>query len=354
MTPVRNTDAVNFNLPPDVLEKWTSTRKSPRSLGSKLIHPRIFSTVQFKTDRNWFFFAMTIEAATILVAIFFTGFNLIYIGIALLVVIIDVLCAIFLHKPQDEINKINCKLDSNNYEGVMNFIDERKFNGIRKGLDEEKKKLKNKKILFIIVIILVALVKSFGVIIALADESFMLFYVIPVLFALTAYVHIKHSGYYLAERLFLKELTKAEKVFYRQQALGERTPPNLITAESNNKNEFLTPALKKELDDFLQKLLDGLRSPLSQTLIAGERYNGQRHLDPESKKILLFVNPNNDNIRILYDESRGEYLLSSWGEILDDNLFALIDGGSIISDELRSNFGYCGLKLQSQRFVIGQ
>jgi hypothetical protein len=340
-----NFDTVNFNIPSELLDKWTSTRKAPRRLGSNLTHPRIFSTVDYSIDRNWFIFAMIIELSTILIAIFFTGFNFIYITITCIIVAIDVICAIFLHKPQAQINKLRCKYELNNYEGINGIIDEKLCNGKRKGFEEEEKKLSRKKLIFVIIILLIAIIKSLGVIIALAGESFMVLYIVPVLFFLTAYVHIRHSGYFLAERTFRKELVKEEKIFFREQALAESQTKieNLISVESLNEIEHLPDALKNELNNIIAKM------PSEEKL--QRKYDNKRNLDTTSQNILVFINKNNDNIRLLYDEKNDNYKLSSWGEVLDNNLFALIDGGGVTED-LKSFIGYYGLKLQSQKFSI--
>ena len=365
MQSITNRETGDFNIPTTILNGWISTRKSPRKLGDKFEHPRIFSTFGYKTDRNWFAFAIVIEIATILVSIFVIEFNFVYVSIALVVVAIDIICAIFLHKPQYNINKLKCYMALNDYKGKIEPAELIATTEISKGYKDELNKFERKKIFFVVIIILVAIVKSVGVIIALSDDtddSALIPYIIPVLFGVTAYVHIKHTGYFLSEFLLRKSFFKERTKYYAEKANLEgdsREPENLIKVEMRGKLQNIPLSIKNDLDKIVQRIKDNNEK--------GRRFNERRgEPDESSDFITLYKYDNNNNIRIVYDDSKGSgvngakpddssqrYYLTSWGKILDENLFDLIDSTGMDSD-LKSYIGYSGLKIQSEQFSSKQ
>ncbi|MCO5945379.1 hypothetical protein [Mucilaginibacter flavidus] len=359
MRPVTNREIGNFRIPPSVLDNWRPTRKAPRKLGSIFEHPRIFSTVGYRADRNWFIFALIIEAATILVSIFVIEFDFIYVSVACLVVAIDIIFAFLLHKPQDHINKLRCSIALNDYRGKTGSVDKITAGDIANGFEDEIKKTQRKKIFFIAVIILVAIVKSIGVMIALSDDDAVLLpYVIPILFCLTAYVHIKHTGYFLSEwYVFRRSFYKERKKYFKDMAnLPDKNTDltELVRVEQKVPLPNIPPVLKAELDALVYKIKVN-KEP-------GRRFDEKREPKESSDFITLFKNDNNSNVRIVYDDSKNSdapenevvdtssrYYLTSWGRILDDNLFDLVDGAGM-NAELKSFIGYNGLLIQAQNF----
>lgn len=358
MRPVTNREIGNFNIPPAVLDNWRPTRKAPRKLGSIFEHPRIFSTVGYRADRNWFIFAMIIELATIFVAVFVIEFDFVYVAVACVVVLVDVIFAFLLHKPQDHINKIRCYIALNDYKGKTGRIELKASNDTAEGYKNELKSSQRKKIFFIVVIILIAIVKSIGVMIALSDDDAVLLpYIIPILFCLTAYVHIKHTGYFISEFTFRSSFYKERKKYFKEMAnLDDKNsaPTYLITVESKMPISDIPSAIKAELDALVHKIKTNKER--------GRRFDAKRDEKEDSDFIILFKNDNNSNVRLVYDDSKNaddvenvvvdtsnRYYITSWGRVLDDNLFDLIDGAGM-SSELKSFIGYSGLLIQAQNF----
>lgn len=325
----------NFQPSKEVLEMWCSTRKSRHKLGDNFYHPRIFSTVDYKIDRNWFLLAFFIEISSLLIAIFFTGFNPFIIIGAIGASLFDVLCAIWLHGGQKYINKFRCKLELTMYEGQMEVIDDRTFRTQKETYKRAINAWENKRYPLIVIIILIAIVKCIFSFIALFPYGLIAF-VVPLFFFLAAYIHIKHTGYWWAERKFLKQYEIEEAKFHFEDANNKLKGSKYFI---DNSTPFQFNNLPDEVkDDFHKKYLT-----FSDHEKQRRRINRKHKQENDSSNIIIYGE--NAIHKIIYDEQTGVYFLSAWGSIKDNDLFELIEESGM-RDSLKSYIGYCGLKEQ--------
>jgi hypothetical protein len=177
---------------------------------------------------------------------------------------------------------------------------------------------------------------------ALVSFSLSLAYIVPALFALTAYIHIQHTGYYFAESGwfggFRAMYNKAHDNFNSRKPDKNDNYYYHIDDESEHSLNNISNSVKTELDQ--------VRSKLSADEINKRRFNDRRVADLTANNILIYGLKNQQSVRVIFNEHTGAYVLTSWGPITDAELTKLING-SAMSDNVKSYMGYSGLKSQN-------
>jgi len=314
----------NFKPSPEVLELWTSTRKAKEQLGDIFFHPRIYSTVGYNSDKYWVLFAAFIELASLLMAIFLLGFNPYIIIGAVIAILLDAVLAVKLHTGQKNINKYQCKLALIMYEGEKRIIPDASFKDKKETYNRAIAIWVRKKNPYAIALLLIATVKAFFGFIALQPYGIISF-LVPPLFYLAAYVHIKHTGYWWAERTFRKKYEKEEAIFHYQDANGQ-----LLGSTYYIDKENLIP-----IENIPQDIA-----------IEFAAYANNHNAGGLTNDIIL--GGNNNSHKIIYHPSTKTFSLSFWGPIKDEELFQLVNNCGM-KNVIKSFIGYNGLK--EQKFI---
>jgi len=187
----------------DALKQWLSTRKKKLQVANMSI-PGLFTDTQFDVDQSWFFLAMFGELIGIILTIyggFASGglFLLISTVIVFGLLFIDIFCAIKLHRNAGR----HCWIDSFIYLNGEEEPEE------RNRLLLEKKKRKPINFILIGLVFLVILIKIAAVVLLGVFNNILIYIPILALYLVVGYVHIYHTGYWLAHR-------KTSKMFRKQ------------------------------------------------------------------------------------------------------------------------------------------
>jgi hypothetical protein len=187
----------------DALKQWLSTRKKKLQVANMSI-PGLFTDTRFDVDQSWFLLAMFGELIGIVLTIYggyASGgmFLLISIVIVFGLLFIDIFCAIKLHRNVGR----HCWIDSYIYLNGEEEPEE------RNRLLFEKEKNKPLNFILIGLIFLVILIKIAAVVLLGVFNNILIYIPILALYLVVGYVHIYHTGYWLAHR-------KTSKMFRKQ------------------------------------------------------------------------------------------------------------------------------------------
>ena len=218
----------NFEPTQNSLSKWLSTRKSKIQIANSSIHG-FYSDFNFSEDARWFWIGIIGEIIGIL--LIFVGaakkgsfFVVVAIVLAVAFAICDIFCAKLLHRNVAK----RCWIDSMMYIiGTLNPVRIQEL-ALKK---EDGKSIDN---LLKAGIILIGVIK-FGGVVALGTIKSVGFYVpIFILYGLVCYVHLLHTGYFLAysrtEKLFKKDYINFAQGQNTARALSHpfETPSELV------------------------------------------------------------------------------------------------------------------------------
>lgn len=190
-------DKQNFQPTNEVLRKWLETRKVDfHSIAGNRFKP-FFTDSGVKEDRFWFRLAMTIELAGLLATIYGglkSGgiFALIAIFIVFGLVILDLVVAKLIHKNEGQLVFFRAEAEQT---GFFNPSNKTAFQTI---LKEKEKKDKTTKIIWLIVLIIMALFKLAAIFLLGTFNEPVIYYIFFALYMVVVYVHYKHTGYYMA------------------------------------------------------------------------------------------------------------------------------------------------------------
>jgi hypothetical protein len=193
-------DAHSFK-PNQIKELWLATRKETLQ-GTE--HPGFFQTIGYTTDRNWVIISSIIELAAIFITIqggiIRGGWYLVAaIAAVLLFVFFDYIGAKLHHSPISHKQEYKCKLalvdDDDNSQNIII--------GIRSELNRKSQRKTGGTIL----IILSAILKLLALFL-LGTMGFVFLGIMTVLYILAVYIHLNHTGYFLAEISTRKEINK--------------------------------------------------------------------------------------------------------------------------------------------------
>jgi hypothetical protein len=235
---------------------WRRTRKLKKEIkGSNdinIIHTGLYHTINFNVDRLLFRLGLFFESIGILAIIWAAGeFNLILFGGFFAAVFIDVILAIISHYKHGEICELRLKksIEEYNLEAMRLYrannqndnVAEAQIDAKREEIiDLDKKIGKRRWASFVgsFFIILVAMSKIYFFI-----ETSIIFNSISVaiilIYLFVAYVHIFHTGYFLAERNFRKNIIKEKKAFnIRLNKLGGAFDINQHNIRYEKSGEF--------------------------------------------------------------------------------------------------------------------
>ncbi len=210
----------------EVLRKWLETRKVDFfSLANQRVMP-FFSDVGVKEDRFWFMLAMAVELAG-LSATIYGGLNvggkiaLIAILIVFGLVILDLVVAKLIHKNEGELVLLRAEAEK------VGFNEPSKKHVLQVILDEKRKKDRLWKLIWLVVLIIMALIKLGAIFLLGTFNEPVVYYIFFALYMVVVYVHYRHTGYYLAYSGLLgivkgvtNLMSKEYKIFADAEARG--------------------------------------------------------------------------------------------------------------------------------------
>ena len=167
---------------------WLATRKKPGIFSL----PGFYNTIDFEKDTAWVMLALCVEAVAVALTLY-GGISKggIYILGAVIVVILfvvfDIVGANLYHKNVGD----NCE--------IRNRIIFETNEGVKQGLRNRLKKGFGNKIIGVILIVLSSIFKILAILL-LGKFNIIFYAVMALLYIIVIYIHIAHTGYYLAER----------------------------------------------------------------------------------------------------------------------------------------------------------
>ncbi len=175
----------------DSLKAWLATRKPEHNVAGTT-YPGFFSDTDFSKDAAWFYFAFIGELVGLGMTIYGGAqsgglFFVIAVVIVTSFIICDFAFAKLLHKRE----ALKCELRSRKMVTDTQTVYK---------IEEELKQGKLVEFILKTCIILIALIKVFGIILLGVFNAFTLYIPFAIIFILIAYVHINHTGYYFAYR----------------------------------------------------------------------------------------------------------------------------------------------------------
>lgn len=321
-----------FKPSPAVLEKWAYTRKSPKILGSSFTHPRLFSTVEIRSDRALFYVAILIEIVVGILAVAMRGFDGIVIAAATGLLCIDLILAYQLHaRKENNKCKLNCKIEILKYRKQFNLFeiseDESHIKSFRDGIEHLEKRQKK----YAYGIILSAIIKILGFWI-INYFGIAIFAFVSVLYAFAAFIHIKHTGYYWFYSSFNLSYKKERGVHSRKVVDGKLDDTSKADTE---------PIDLKKVPKEIKELLEEKTKDIL--------------IDSDDKDVLLlFGKLNKTELKIVCKIKRDaqkaiirfDYFIERFGLIEDEKLFHFINNAEM-PESLKSFVGYFCLVQQS-------
>jgi hypothetical protein len=192
----------------DTKEWWLYTRKSGKKYNDITL-PGLFTTDSYSSDRSLFIIAMLIEFTSLILMILIAKANILIFGTALALIVVDVVSAIVLHMKKREICEAKNQAEYWRYMKKYELDD----NASDKVLAWEKKEheLKHWYMTYIVTFIIwiIALVKS-SAFFVLINGTVVFAVLALVLYLIAAYIHSRHTGYFLANWWFMKKLKKEQ------------------------------------------------------------------------------------------------------------------------------------------------
>ncbi len=178
----------------DTLKTWLAARK-PEHTVARLSFPGFFSDTDHSKDANWFYFAVFGELAGLFMTIY-GGLRSggIFALIAILLVVTFIICDIAFAKLLHRLEGERCKLRSLKLVAKSDSVTE------QLKIEDKLKRGETIDLILKTLIFLIALIKVFGIIILGIFNILSLYIPFAIIFILVAYVHIKHTGYFLAYR----------------------------------------------------------------------------------------------------------------------------------------------------------
>ena len=234
-----------FKFEPDsnARQNWLGTRKKPKPYGNQML-PGFYDTVAYEKDSSWVLLAVCIESVAIGLTLYggFSkgGYFLFGAIIAvILFVIFDIVGANFFHRPKADRCKLNnlifCTTDA----------------GVRDGYRGELKRGLGFQIMGACFIVLSSALKIVAIL--LLGRFNLIFYVImSIFYILVVYIHIEHTGYYLAERSTSRKFRKqheiwANKTMKRNGGNGEELRYSARLLESRFPSEIMLTLVNNEV-----------------------------------------------------------------------------------------------------------
>jgi hypothetical protein len=204
-------DKTDFQPSAETLKSWLATRKPTISVGGFTV-PGFFIDNGNSGDTTWIIIAVFGEllglAATIYGGMKSGGlFMVLAILAVVLFIVLDVVFAKWLHRNEAD----KCILESKKLL---------KDDNAKKDIADLNNKLDKGKFadfMFQTGIILIAVLKVFGIVILGLFNHISLYLPFAIIFIIVAYVHIKHTGYWLAYRTTEKKISKEYKQFANGQ-----------------------------------------------------------------------------------------------------------------------------------------
>lgn len=225
---------------------WLSTRKAEVKVGDITL-PGLFNTVGYPLDKSLFFFAMALEVIGFLIISALADWGALIAGTVLALVVIDVFLAVGLHWKQSEICRLSNEAAAT--RGGMNAI----------MLEAKIKKLKRwwggKLCVALLWVFAVIKASAFYV---LNPDTYIFGILMLLIYSFIAYVHIYHTGYFLAEFRFRRALNKEVNEFLNGNA--EYIVPRF-------REYGLDPANDLELGEFKDEIHEDERGIRANALI---------------------------------------------------------------------------------------
>ena len=184
---------------------WLSTRKAEVNVTNNMTLPGLFNTKGYSSDKSLFFFAMTLEVIGFLIISALADWGVLIAGTVLALVVIDVFLAIGLHWKQSQICLLSNKKATETRGGMAAIK-----------LEAQIKKLKRwwGGKLCVILLWVFAVIKASGFYV-LNPDTYIFGILMFLIYSFIAYVHIFHTGYFLAEFRFRRALNKEVNEFLK-------------------------------------------------------------------------------------------------------------------------------------------
>ena len=223
-----NANVLDFEPSQNTKNLWLSTRKVGKQVTADLTLPGLFETVKYSQDRNLFWIAMAVEIIGFLILAALANWGPIIAVTMGSLVVIDVLLAMGVHYKQGEI----C-LHSNK---VLTTSSNKP---VQAGHIARVRKLKHwwLGIVCMVLLWIFAIVKASVFYILNPDIFFCI--LILMIYAFVAYVHIYHTGYFLAGYRFRIAFNKEKDRFLEWQISGIITQnPKVVQTIVPNYREY--------------------------------------------------------------------------------------------------------------------
>lgn len=218
-------------------QQWFATRKSPRTFGTQTL-PGLFQTVGYGADIAWVVFALCVELCAVVLTVwggYLKGGNFLVIAIVVVVlfVVFDFVGAIFHHRPVGK----RCLIRNH----IQYESDPVEIGSLQKKL---KSAYKTYRVFGVALIILSGLLKI-GAMLVLGYLDTIFYLIMGALYLLVIYIHLNHTGYFLAEwrvsRLFKKQYREWEDC--KTKKLGQQANIE-CPHDAKIKTEVFTTSIK--------------------------------------------------------------------------------------------------------------
>lgn len=296
----------DFQPTEDSRKKWLYTRKFEQKIGV-LNFPGYYKTDGYSTDSFWFTLAISVEIVAVIITILggFSkglGFGIGSVIIVALFVFFDVLGAKLVHKYVGEIQKIkNAILIESDINTIKGHL-----------LNISTLKTKFSKYLGVFLIILSSLLKVFAIFI-LNRFPLPFISIMVISYLLVIYIHIIHSGYWLAEYNLRKSFKKEYNLFALSKVSGNVNPENI----SKMRQMPFTTNIPLSIDESLSSGAHKINNINSSVVSRGSR-------------IFVYSPENNGSVRVeSYDTQEGpfyNYMLDTIGVLTDEDIMGFTHG----------------------------
>jgi len=265
---------------------WLATRKKPVIYNL----PGFYNTIDYEKDTAWVMLAVCVEAVAVALTLYggITKGGIFLLGAVIVVVlflVFDVVGANLYHKNVG----INCE--------IQNKIIIEPNEGVKEGLRNRLKKGKGVKFIGVLLIVMSSLFKIFAILL-LGKFNLMFYAIMAVLYIIVIYIHLAHTGYYLAER-------KTANMFRKQHDLW-------------SEDKMLVNEGKKDKGD----IRGAVRKPSPKSVFDSEiKLRFENGMVKVGEHAIRFIEEREENGHKLYT-----YEIETNG-ILEDNDIVLLTGG---------------------------
>lgn len=223
-------DPINFQPNQDALSKWLATRKHKYSN----VQIGLFNTIGYKSDKNWVRFVVVLELFALFLTLYFgfvkkstiAGFSgfLVAIIASVLFITLDIVGAILHHQKVGEKQRVKNKI-----AGAKTVAE-------RTAAEFELSKIGNSsKILGTMLIFISSIIKIVSMLLLSKKMTITILVAIVIMFFIIVYIHLRHTGYWLAEYRTMKEFKKQ----YIAHALAkDKKLPPVNNATTHNPINF--------------------------------------------------------------------------------------------------------------------